>query len=164
MTALRTLLATALLLGAASLAQPTPALAATHVLPANQVMVSSTTGDALVIWDASNYIQNAATNKVSKAQVMTNIQTLAGKLLLEKAQTFTPDAKTVTVRVMYAPTVLIELYKTATFQGFEKLMTVSASRADAVAQQSAWLSILSSDKVPHGMTVSIFGSLPAAWN
>ncbi len=138
----------------------TGAAAASKVVPASQVTVAATTGDALVIWDATVMINGFQTQKVPDATAMTQLKATAGKLLIEKAKGFTPAAKTVTVRVMYAATPLAEVYRTATFNGFEKLLLVTASRADAVAKADAWDAALAKNTIPPGMTVTVAGQLP----
>jgi hypothetical protein len=136
------------------------AAVAKGVLPASQVAVVTTTGNALVIWDASVFINQMAVDKVPSNSGMAQIESTAGRLLIEKAKSFRPAAKTVTVKVLYASTQLAEVYKTATFDGFQKLVLVSASRGDAVAQTDGWLRTLGQNRLPAGMTAKVVGALP----
>ena len=153
-------LAFSLALAAAVLGSLAAPALAKGVLPASQVAVVSTSGDAIVIWDATVLINQFGVDKVPNNVAMPQIEATAGKLLIEKAKTFRPAAKTVTVKVLYAPTALAEVYKSATFEGFQKLVFVSASRADAVAKSDAWLKTLGQNRLPSGMTATMAGTLP----
>ena len=137
-----------------------PASAATKVVPASQVAVASTTGNALVLWDATEMVNQLGSQKVPSGLALHQIEVTGGKLLVEKAKGLTPAATAVTVRIMYASSPLVEVYRSATFEGFEKLALVSASRGAAVTNADAWNAALAKNKIPPGMTVTVVGALP----
>lgn len=130
------------------------------VVPASQVVVATTTGDALIIWDATVAINDLATHHVADADALRRIEATAGALLVQKAKKLGPAAKTVTVRIMYASSPLVEVYRTATFEGFDELAHVSAARDESIAKAAVWTAVLMKNTIPAGMTVTVVGHLP----
>jgi len=148
------------LLAAATVALCAPASAAMPRVPPSQVAVAATTGDALVLWDATVMINTLATQHVANPQALRRIEATAGNLLVQKAKGLTPAAKTVTVKIMFASSPLVEVYRSATFEGFEQLALVTATRTDAVARAAPWAASLERSIIPGGMHITVTGQLP----
>jgi hypothetical protein len=138
----------------------TLAAGADDAFPGSQVLAKST-GDAVVIWDASPLIAKMVAENASYEKATATVEAMAGKLLVARAKTLTDAAKTLTVKVIYARTGAVSpVYKNATFTGIERLLSVSANREDAVSKSAAWLKVLDGDKLPEGITAHVTGKLP----
>lgn len=141
------------LVGSVASAGPLPPMAGT-------VIVAQTTADgAHVIWDATPYVAQLVSDKVGGEAGMRAVEATALQALAEKSKDL--SGTTLTLSVTYARTGAVSpVYKTATFAGFEQLLTIVAKRSALAEHAAAWKTQLAKGTVPRGLTVSVTGKLP----
>lgn len=70
-------------------------------------------------------------------------------------------ASTVEVRALYQRNGDVSpIYKTATFAGVERLLTMTATYTAAVKNKAAWEKQLAAGAMPSGINASVTGDLP----
>jgi hypothetical protein len=125
------------------------------------VVLSRAHGDALAVWDATPELSGLVAAKTSATDTLHKLEADACALLLEKAKLLAPDAKTMTVSVIYQRTGAISpTYQVATFAGIERLLTVKAAIPIGDAAAALWTADLKAGKIPSGVTVVVAGKLP----
>jgi hypothetical protein len=127
---------------------------------AGAVIVTRTSPtEASLLWDATLYVTQLVNEKTTDDRGMHAIEATALRALAEKGKTL--KARTLTLKVTYAKTGAVSpVYGSATFAGFEPVLTLSARRAEAVQHADAWSAELAKGTVPKGVTVDVTGKLP----
>jgi hypothetical protein len=126
----------------------------------SSVVVAKTAGDAVLIWDASPEVASLLEKKLADDKISEQLEVGAAKVLLARAKEL-PNARTITVKVVYERTGAVSpIYKTATLTGLERLLSVSAPRADALEHGSAWSKTLQQGTLPSGITATVTGKYP----
>lgn len=141
------------LLAGSTLAQP--------VRPISGALVVAQTNPAgaRLIWDATSYVTELVTEKTGGEQGMRAIEATALLALADKSKTL--SGATLTLSVTYAKTGAVSpVYGSATFAGFEPLLTIVVKRALLAAHAAAWSAQLANGTIPRGVTVSVTGKLP----
>ena len=122
------------------------------------VAQTSPTG-ARLIWDATTYVSDLVTEKIGGDSGMRAIEATALRALADKGKTL--SVATLTLSVTYAKTGAVSpVYGSATFAGFEPVLTIVAKRADLAAHAAAWSAQLAIGSIPRGVSVSVTGKLP----
>jgi hypothetical protein len=138
-----------------------PALAdAVRSIQGNVIMARA--GDApLFVWNATPYVGQLVNDKVLGDAGMRALEATALNALAQKARAL--DQKTVGMRVIYEKTGAVSpLYQTATFEGMEDVVTLTADRKALEAGLSAWTSQIQAGATPKGLTLAVTGKLPPA--
>lgn len=136
-----------------------PAAGAEQPLAGSQV-VAKASGDAVVIWDATNWIVQLAPQHIPNPKLLARIKSESGAILLKKAGGLSA-AKTLTVKVVYARIGAIsKQYNNASFADFERLVSLKAKRSDALKNAAAWGKQFAAGKMPAGVKVTVTGRLP----
>jgi hypothetical protein len=89
------------------------------------------------------------------------LQSDAMQIILNKRLSIGNRVTSIAVNVIYARSAGVSpVYHADTFGGFEKLMTVRATRL-ALDQYRSWPVEMKANRLPAGVTVDVTGSLPA---
>lgn len=127
---------------------------------AGSQVVAKAGGDAVVIWDATNWIVQLEPQHIPNPKLLARIKSESGELLLKKAGSLSA-AKTLTVKVVYARIGAIsKQYNNASFADFERLVSLKAKRSDALKNAAAWGKQFAAGKMPAGVKVTVTGRLP----
>ena len=119
--------------------------------------------DALVLWDATAVVTQIVSDKATDADANVRLERGALKALAETAPSLA-DAKTITVRVIYAKTGAVSpVYGAATFAGVERYATLEISGADARSDAGKWKEAAAAGTAgpfPKSITFTVTGVLP----
>jgi hypothetical protein len=125
------------------------------------IVAQTSPGDARLIWDATDYVTQLVAEKIAGDRGVRAIEATALRALAEKGKTL--SATMLTLSVTYAKTGAVSpVYRSATFAGFEPLVTIAAKRAALAEHAAAWSAQLANGTIPRGVTVSVTGKLPPA--
>lgn len=145
---------------ALSIAVGSPLYARADDVATGSVIVAKASGDAVVIWDASPVVAAMLEKKIPDDRMSSDLEVEAAKILVARAGDLA-NAHTVRVKVIYERTGAVSpVYKTATLTGLERLLSVTASRADAVEHAAAWSAALKKGTLPAGITAEVTGKYP----
>ena len=123
------------------------------------VVAQTNPAGARLIWDATSYVTDLVTQKMGGDPGMRAIEATALLALADKSKSL--SATTLTLSVTYAKTGAVSpVYGSATFAGFEPVVTIVAKRAALNQHAAAWSAQLANGTVPRGVTVSVTGQLP----
>jgi len=139
-----------------------PAISDTAIRPADGPIVLARSGaTAIYLWDASPYVASLLKEGVTSDAGMRALEATAVSILADKAST-NADARTLSIRVVYQKTGAVSpAYGTATFNGIEKVMTVSLMRDDAVRSGKQFASDVAAGNVPSQVHIDVTGVLPS---
>jgi hypothetical protein len=120
--------------------------------------------DALVLWDATTVVAQIVSDKATDADANVRLEHGALAALAETAPSLA-DAKTITVRVIYAKTGAVSpVYGAATFAGVERYATLEISGADARSDAGKWKEAAAAagpaGLFPKSVTFTVTGVLP----
>ena len=123
------------------------------------VMARSANGSTLFIWEATPFVAQLVTDKLLGDDGLHALEATAILALAEKAKKASTPA--VVLRVTYARTGAVSpVYGTPTFEGVERVVTLSAQRATLEKNADAWSSAFATGATPRGVTVEVTGKLP----
>jgi hypothetical protein len=123
------------------------------------IVARESAGDARLIWDATAYVTQLVSEKIGGERGLHALEATALRALAEKGKSL--PATTLTLSVTYAKTGAVSpVYGSATFAGFEPVVTIVAKRAALARHAAAWSAQLANGTVPPGVTVSVTGQLP----
>lgn len=124
------------------------------------VVVAKTQGKAMILWDLTPAVAPIVAQPGTADSKLVQIEVAAAKVLLGHLNEMSA-ATSVTVRAIYQKTGDVSpLYRTATFLGVEKVLEVTAPRASAASNKTAWQAQLDKGQLPTGITVTVTGALP----
>ena len=136
------------------------AAASETALPQGAVTLAKTTPDALLIWDATPAVAALRKARTDPRVGLAQLEAGAMSIALARAASLTHSTN-VSVRVLYEMTGDVSpVYHSATFEGVERLLTVTATRSDILANGAAYAEQLERGTIPAAVKVSISGALP----
>jgi hypothetical protein len=139
------------------LAVPAPA-ATTRPLDGTVIMARAG-ANPLFVWNATPYVAKLRSDAVDGPTALHALEATAADSLASKASALT--SATVGMRVVYEKTGAVsELYRTATFEGLEEVLTMTVNRKALLASNGAWASALQNGHTPAGVTIHLTGALP----
>lgn len=142
-----------LLSGAFALAEPV------RPVTGPVIVARESAGEARLIWDATAYVTQLVSEKIGGERGLHALEATALRALAEKGKTLA--ATTLTLSVTYAKSGAVSpVYGSATFAGFEPVVTIAVKRAALAQHAAAWSEQLANGTVPRGLTVSVTGQLP----
>ena len=137
-----------------------PSLANDANAVAGNVVVAKGGAHPLLVWDASPVVTALTSSKTPHDKALAQLESDAVSIANARLSQLT-SAHDVTVRVVYMKMGAVNpMYGAPTLEGVEKLLTLQASQSELAAQGAAWVTQLSSQKIPHGLTLSVTGQLP----
>lgn len=147
----------ALLLAALLSASP-PAPA--PVLPVSGTVILGRAGqDALYLWDATPYVAALVQQHDTDARGMRELQATAVSILVSKAHG--SSSQTLTVRVVYTQSGQVSpAYGTLTFNGVERVCTVTVPVAAANKDGATWAAAIAGGAAVPGVKIDVTGKLP----
>ena len=151
-----------LLAGIAFLGCLTTAVQADELTPLSQekVVVARSTGQALLLWDATNDLATLLQQKQQQPVIVGTLEARGLRLLGDRAATL-KDASTVSIRIVYQKTSTISpTYGTPTFAGIERLITMTAAKSVLQHLTPAAYDAVRMGKSVPGVTVEMSGQLP----
>lgn len=123
------------------------------------VVVARTSGDAVLIWDASSVVADLHDRKVPNDEALRQVEYHAAQLLIANAPTL-KAARTVTLQVVYPRKPEFNpQYNADVLTSVERLMSLEATK-DALRGQHGWLEDIRAGTAPQGLTITITGQLP----
>jgi len=123
------------------------------------IVAQTSPAGARLIWDATEYVTQLVADKLGGDAGVHAIEATALRALAEKGKAL--SATTLTLSVTYAKTGAVSpVYGSATFAGFEPLLTIAVKRGPLVEHAAAWSAQLANGTLPRGVTVSVTGKLP----
>ena len=129
--------------------------------PAGNVIVARTSGDALVILDASTDIAKFVADNAPDSAVNDGLTRDAARVLAATLQKVDKSATSITVRVIYQKTGAVSpVYGTATFAGVERYATFKMSTKDAIDDRDKWRELGDAAMIPTWFAFSVTGTLP----
>jgi hypothetical protein len=147
---------------AAVMLAATPALAQSVRPLAGTVIMARAGASPLYVWNATPYVAQLGTDKMFGDPGLHAIEATAVTTLAEKAKSQT--SSTIAIRVVYEKTGAVSpLYRTATFEGLEDVLTITADRKALLASASPWVTSLQAGKSPQGLTIAVTGALPTPY-
>jgi hypothetical protein len=124
------------------------------------VIVAKTTGNALLIWDATPEIAAIVSAKLSDADAEAEIAHDALRVLAEGLP-LTARANSIAVRVIYERTGDVSpVYGSPTFAGVERYAILTLDARDALSDRDRWRELDSHAPLPHWIAYQITGRLP----
>ena len=123
------------------------------------IVTRTTPADAALIWDATPYVTQLVSERMTDERGMRALEATALRALADKGKTL--GVATLTLKVTYARTGAVSpVYGGVTFDGFESVVTIVAARAALARNAGAWSGQLANGTVPKGVRVSVTGKLP----
>jgi hypothetical protein len=136
-----------------------PALAATTRPLDGTVIMARAGASPLYVWNATPYVAKLNSDAVYGPAALHALEATAVLTLASKAAALTSPS--VGMRVVYEKTGAVsELYRTATFEGLEEVLTVTVDRKALAHSSSLWTSALEGGHTPPGVTIHLTGALP----
>jgi len=143
-----------------SLAVPVAAGADEAAIPGHAVLARAT-GQALIIWDATPLFADVVRRKLPDSEANALIAHDALRILARMQPDLDKDAKSVTVRIVYAKKGEVSpVYGTATFEGIERYATLNANAADLSTDKDKWKEFDPNAPLPSWLSFAIVGKLP----
>ena len=148
----RSILALAVFLGAAF----GTGLAAS---PPGAVVVAKTSGNALLIWQATPFVAAVASKHETSDQQLGEIEA-AGLQVLIDHKGLLKKASSVSVKVMYIRTAPQNdpQYAPTSFAGFTQLLVLTATKS-ALNQSAKWPKTVDPSHLPPGVTANVTGKI-----
>jgi hypothetical protein len=123
------------------------------------VILARTGVQSTYLWDATPYVTQLVADKDLGDTGMRALLGTAMSVIRLKAQT--SHSKTLSLRVVYTRSGAVSpAYGTLTFNGVEKVATLTASRDSILKLGAGWAQEVADGKNPHGLAVEITGKLP----
>ena len=134
--------------------------AADESIPGHAVLAQPG-GDALIIWNASQLVASIVRSKMSDADADQLVERNAIGVLAKMLPTVDGNARTITVRVIYALSGEVSpLYGSPTFKGFEQYALLSMRGRDARADKQKLRDLQKTGTIPPALRYKIVGRLP----
>ena len=125
------------------------------------ISVARTTGEALIIWDASQEVAGIVTNKIPDDQANEKLKHDALRIAAGNISKIEKTANTVTVRVIFNKTgPYSNVYKADTFGGVVRYATLEMPYKEASADKDHWKSLDAKSPLPGWMKFTILDKLP----
>ncbi|HEV3156202.1 MAG TPA: hypothetical protein VGZ00_02530 [Candidatus Baltobacteraceae bacterium] len=126
-----------------------------------KVVLAKTVTNALLIWDATPDLVSLEQEKVPSESILTTLESRAAGILQEKASVFAATADTGAIRIIYQKIGAVSpVYGTPTFEGVERLATLSASTKTIEQLTKPQIDSISQGKDPAGVKIDVTGKLP----
>jgi|ERR1700681_1213743 hypothetical protein len=123
------------------------------------IVTRTSPAEAGLIWDATAYVTQLVSEKITDERGMRAIEATALRALADKGKGLA--ATSLTLKVTYAKTGAVSpVYGNVTFAGFESVVTIAAKRAALAQHASAWSTDLANGTIPKGVRISVTGKLP----
>lgn len=127
-----------------------------------RAVLSKSTGDALVIWDASKVVASIVRSKMADAAADGLLKRDAVRVLAKMLRNIDRTAKTITVRIIYAKSGDVSpVYGTLTFKGVEHYALLTVHGADAQSHKTKWKELEDKATIPSWFSYKVIGRLPA---
>ncbi len=123
------------------------------------VILARSGATSTYLWDASPYVAQLVSEKNLGDVAMRALEGTAVSVLREKAKS--SHSKMLLLRIVYTRSGAVSpAYGTLTFNGVEKLATVTAARDAILKKGSAWPQNVTDGKIPRELKLEITGNLP----
>ena len=145
------------------LCAPMSAVGETTIRPlAGPVIVArSTSGEAMLLWDATSYVSQLVSEKLTGESGMRALEATAIHALNEKAKVL--SSSRLSLKVTYSKTGSVSpVYGSATFEGVESVLSITVARAALTEHADTWVSEAAhGDAIsPSGLAIAVLGKLP----
>ena len=125
------------------------------------IVTRTNAAEAGLIWDATPYVTQLVSENLTDERGMRALEATALRALAEKGKGLA--ATSLTLKVTYAKTGAVSpVYRSATFAGFESVVTIAAKRAALAQHAGAWSADLANGMIPKGVRIAVTGKLPPA--
>jgi len=126
---------------------------------AGPVILARSGVQSTYLWDATPYVAQLVADKNVGDAGLRALEGTAVSVLRDKAAS--SHAKTLILRVVYTRSGEVSpVYGTLTFNGVEKLATLTAARDAIVKYGAAWAQDVADGRIPRELKVAISGKLP----
>ncbi len=133
---------------------------ATLADPRGPAILAKTSGNAIVMWQATNEVIALEKSTPDNATALKTLE-LDAVRVAKKVLGQLDHATSLSVHILYERIGSVSpQYHASTFGGFEKLATVMIS-ATALTSHSQWDKALARSTLPAGITVHVTGALPS---
>ena len=123
------------------------------------IVTRTSPAEAGLIWDATTYVTQLVSEKITDERGMRAIEATALRALADKGKGLA--ATSLTLKVTYAKTGAVSpVYGNVTFAGFESVVTIAAKRAALAQHAGTWSEQLANGTIPKGVRISVTGKLP----
>lgn len=135
------------------------AMAGTIRPVAGPVILARSGVQSTYLWDASPYVTQLVADRDVGDAGMRTLEGTAVSVLRAKAAS--SRAKILILHVVYTHSGAVSpVYGTLTFNGIEKLVTLTVARDVVIKRGAAWAQDVADGKIPHDLKVEITGKLP----
>jgi hypothetical protein len=126
---------------------------------AGPVILARSGVQSTYLWDASPYVTRLVADRNVGDAGMRTLEGTAVSVLRDKAAS--SHAKILVLHVVYTHSGAVSpVYGTLTFNGVEKLVTLTVARDAVIKRGAAWAQAVADGKIPHDLKVEITGKLP----
>lgn len=133
----------------------------TAIAEGGHVIVVRPSGDALVIWDATDRVIGIVHDKVGDKDANAILERDGLKALSSKLSSLNKSSRRVTLRIVYKKTAAVNSeYGTPTLEGVEKYATIDFAGKDAFADRDHWTKLAPQASLPGWIQYSVTGQLP----
>jgi hypothetical protein len=123
--------------------------------------VARSSGDALLLWDASSEVSAIVSTKLSDDDANARLKRDAIRVLAASVENVSKDARSVTIRVLYNKTGAVSpAYGAATFAGVERYAEMTLSGAAFFQDRDHWRESADRTAYPRWLAFRVVGSLP----
>jgi len=117
---------------------------------------------ALIIWDASAYIDRFVNMNTPTDEAINDLKFVAVKLFVQNAPSLARSEKHLVVLVSFARTGAVsERYQTKTFEGVQNLLQVQGALHKGMRFANNWEQLARTGTYPAGVQVQMMGDIPA---
>lgn len=127
--------------------------------PPGAVVIAKTSGNALLIWQATPFVAAVASKHETANQQLAEIESAGLQVLIER-RALLKKATSASVKVMYIRTAPQNdpQYAPTSFAGFTQLLLLTATKA-ALNQSAQWPKAVDPLHLPPGITVNVTGKI-----
>jgi hypothetical protein len=129
--------------------------------PTGHAVVARSSGDALLLWDASSEVSVIVSTKLSDDNANVRLKRDAIRVLAASVENVSKDASSVTIRVLYNKTGAVSpAYGAATFAGVEHYAEIKMTGTEFFHDRDRWRESSERAPLPAWLTFRVVGQLP----
>jgi hypothetical protein len=127
--------------------------------PKGTVIMAKAAPKALLIWNASPAVADLVTGNQLGDDGLRELESDGVGILANRASSL--KATRMELRIIYEQSGAVSpVYGTATFAGYEHVLTLVAARADIERNAEEWMKEISGGTAPRGLDIVVTGKLP----
>lgn len=125
-----------------------------------QVIVTQSTGDAVLVWNAGDLVLKLKNDGATSDAALAAVERAAAQLLIARAASLTA-AHTVSIKVIYPRNPEFNAaYKVEVVSGMERLVTLKADRLALQSHAKDWNAKLDRQQLPGDIAVAVTAKMP----